>query len=92
MVTLICLSLELPQPAHPRLLLEIMLGETFKYKDASVWNASGNYYYADGKKIKFPVSQTKNLDVKEIQRQLVELESENPYVLWYPQKRIQFKK
>lgn len=69
------------RPVFPeeRLLLEILLGEPFKYKDASVWNASGNYYFADGKKIKFSVSQTKSLDVKEIQRQLAELEPENSY-------------
>lgn len=69
------------RPVFPeeRLLLEIMLGEPFKYKDASVWNASGNYYYADGKKIKFSVSQTKDLDAKGIQKQLTELAPENSY-------------
>lgn len=69
------------RPVFPeeRLLLEIMLGEPFKYKNASVWNAAGNYYYADGKKIKFSVSQTKKLDAKEIKNQLDQLESENSY-------------
>ena len=69
------------RPVFPeeRLLLEIMLGEPFKYKDASVWNASGNHYYADGKKIKFTVSQTKKLDAKEIRKQLTQLSSENSY-------------
>lgn len=69
------------RPVFPeeRLLLEIMLGEPFKYKDASVWNVSGNYYFVDGKKIKFSVSQTKELDTKEIRKQLAELASENSY-------------
>ena len=34
------------RPVFPeeRLLLEVILGEPFKYKDESVWNASGNIY------------------------------------------------
>lgn len=36
------------RPVFPeeRLLLEIMLGEPSKYKNDSVWNTSGNHYYA----------------------------------------------
>ena len=69
------------RPVFPeeRLLLEVMLGEPFKYKDASVWNASGNHYYANGKKIKFSVSQTRNLDAKNIREQLAKLALENSY-------------
>lgn len=69
------------RPVFPeeRLLLEVMLGEPFKYKDASVWNASGNHYYANGKKIKFSVNQTRNLDAKKIREQLAELALENSY-------------
>lgn len=54
------------RPVFPeeRLLLEVMLGVPFKYKNASVWNTSGNYYYADGKKIPFSVKQTKSMDAK----------------------------
>lgn len=54
------------RPVFPeeRLLLEVMLGEPFKYKNAAVWNASGNFYYADGKKIPFSVRQTKLLNAK----------------------------
>lgn len=69
------------RPVFPeeRLLLEIILGEPYKYKEASVWNAAGNYYYADGKRIKFSVSQTKNIDAKRIQEQLAELRINNSY-------------
>ena len=69
------------RPVFPeeRLLLEVMLGEPFKYKDASVWNASGNHYYVNGKKIKFSVSQTRNLDAKNIREQLAKLALENSY-------------
>lgn len=69
------------RPVFPeeRLLLEVMLGEPFKYKNAAVWNASGNFYYADGKKIPFSVKQTKLLDVKKIREQLEALSSQNSY-------------
>ena len=66
------------RPVFPeeRLLLELMIGEPFKYKNASVWNATGNYYYADGKKIKFSVKQTKDLNADSIRKQLQELAAE----------------
>lgn len=69
------------RPVFPeeRLLLEIMLGEPFKYRNASVWNASGNIYYADGKKVPFSVKQTKLLDAKKIREQLDELSPQNSY-------------
>ena len=69
------------RPVFPeeRLLLEIMLGEPFKYKASSVWNASGNYYYADGKRIKFSVSQTKEMDADSIREQLTNLSPDNSY-------------
>lgn len=69
------------RPVFPeeRLLLEVMLGEPFKYKDASVWNTAGNHYYADGKSIKFSASQTKELDAKTIRERLTELQPQNLY-------------
>lgn len=69
------------RPVFPeeRLLLEVMLGEPFKYKNAAVWNASGNFYYADGKKIPFSVRQTKLLNAKKIREQLEELSTKNSY-------------
>lgn len=69
------------RPVFPeeRLLLEIMLGCPLKYKNASVWNASGNIYYADGQKINFKAGQTKDLDADEIRRQLKIYREQNTY-------------
>ena len=69
------------RPVFPeeRLLLEVMLGVPFKYKDASVWNAAGNHYYADGKKIRFTVAQTKYLDASLIKKELDRLSPQNDY-------------
>lgn len=41
------------RPVFPqeRLLLEILLDCPLKYKNSSVWNTAGSYYYADGEKI-----------------------------------------
>ncbi len=56
-----------------------MIGEPFKYKNSSVWNAAGNYYYVDGKKLTFSVKQTKLLNAKMIRKQLDELSDQNSY-------------
>lgn len=67
------------RPVFPqeRLLLEIILGCPLKYKNSSVWNTSGNYYYADGKKIAFTASQVKDLDADEIRAKLDEYTPQN---------------
>jgi len=69
------------RPVFPeeRLLLEIMLGSPFKYKNDSVWNAMGNIYYANGKKIPFTASQTKMMDADKIRDQLAVLSNKNDY-------------
>ena len=69
------------RPVFPeeRLLLEILIGEPFKYKNSSVWNASGNHYYADGEKISFSVGQTRDMDAGEIRKQLFDLLPNNNY-------------
>ncbi|EHE98245.1 phosphoadenosine phosphosulfate reductase domain-containing protein [Enterocloster citroniae] len=69
------------RPVFPeeRLLLEIMLGEPFKFQDESVWNATGNIYYANGKRVKFSVSQTFEMDASEIRHQIDELSPKNSY-------------
>ena len=69
------------RPVFPeeRLLLEIIMGCPMKYKESSVWNAAGNYYYADGKKLKFSAGQTKDLDATEIRRQLELYSTQNSY-------------
>lgn len=67
------------RPVFPqeRLLLEIIIGCPLKYKNCSVWNTSGNFYYADGKKITFSPGQVKNLNADEIRKQLFEYEHQN---------------
>ena len=69
------------RPVFPeeRLLLEIIMGCPLKYKDSSVWNAAGNYYYADGKKLRFSAGQTKDLDAADIRRQLELYSAQNSY-------------
>ncbi len=46
-----------PVFAEERLLLEILIGEPFKYVNKSVWNTSGNKYIVDGKKINFSIKE-----------------------------------
>ena len=67
------------RPVFPeeRLLMEIILGCPMKYRNASVWNTAGNFYYADGKKLPFTVSQTKDLDADYIRQQLAEYQEQN---------------
>lgn len=67
------------RPVFPeeRLLLEIILGEPFSLKDASVWNAAGNRYYADGKKIPFSVKSLKELDCDRIREEYNRLKEQN---------------
>jgi phosphoadenosine phosphosulfate reductase len=69
------------RPVFPeeRLLLEILLDTPFRYKNASVWNAAGNHYYADGKKINFSVSDVKEIDLEEIKKQLQLYTPKNTY-------------
>lgn len=67
------------RPVFPeeRLLLEIILGEPFSLKDASVWNATGNRYYADGKKVPFSVKSLKGLDCDKIREEYNRLKEQN---------------
>ncbi len=67
------------RPVFPeeRLLLEIILGEPFSLKDASVWNAAGNRYYADGKKVPFSVKSLKELDCDKIREEYNRLKEQN---------------
>ena len=69
------------RPVFPeeRLLLEILVGSPYKYKNSSVWNVSGNYYYADGEKINFSVGQTKDVDADSVREQLIQLSPDNNY-------------
>ena len=67
------------RPVFPqeRLLLEILLDCPLKYKNSSVWNTAGNYYYADGEKLPFTASQTKDVDADYIRAQLKLYEVQN---------------
>lgn len=66
------------RPVYPaeRLLLEIIKGEPMKYREASVWKGS-NSYYADGKRIDFSVSDTKEIEPNCIREKLAEYQEEN---------------
>lgn len=68
------------RPVFPeeRLLLEVLLGEPFKFADKSVWNTSGNNYIVDGKKIKFSIKDViEKSNTKEIIKILKENKEEN---------------
>lgn len=65
------------RPVFPqeRLLLELIWSKSPKtYENASIWNCSGNYYYINGKKIRFSVKDLKNLDVEKIRQKYFEEE------------------
>lgn len=68
------------RPVFPeeRLMIEIMLGEPFKYVSQSVWNAGGNNYIANGKKIKFSIKNVmKEYDPNYIAGELQRLQEKN---------------
>ena len=61
------------RPVFPeeRLLLEVLIGEPFKFSKCSVWNGQGNRYIVDGKKINLTV---KDLMVKSPEKVIQELQ------------------
>lgn len=67
------------RPVFPeeRLLLEILLGKPFAFKDASVWNGTGNRYYVNGQKIDFTVRDLRKYDTGLIKQQYDDLEGNN---------------
>lgn len=69
------------RPVFPeeRLLIEIVLGCPLKFRYSSVWHISGQYYFVDGQKIKFSISQTKNLNIEDIRAKLEEYSEQNRY-------------
>lgn len=67
------------RPVFPqeRLLLELIWNKPPKtYEKASIWNCSGNYYFIDGKRIRFSVKDLKNLDVEKIRQRYFKEEPE----------------
>ena len=58
------------RPVFPeeRLLLEILLGEPFCFREDSVWNATGNKYIVNGKRIEFSIHKLKAVDADRIRQ------------------------
>lgn len=69
------------RPVFPeeRLLLEILINEPFKFKDASVWNTSGNRYIVDGTKLRYSQKDLMKMNPDEVISKLKEYSSENNY-------------
>lgn len=72
------------RPVFPeeRLLLEILIGQPFKYRNCSVWNGIGNRYVVDGRKIKVSIAKLikKNKDnIDNIIQQIKKYKLENSY-------------
>lgn len=69
------------RPVFPeeRLLLEIILGQPLKYKDSSVWSSGSGLYIVDGKRVRFSVEKTKQLDIDSIRTQLQTYAGQNTY-------------
>lgn len=69
------------RPVFPeeRLLIEIVLGEPFKFLQSSVWNGAGNIYYVNGKKISFSISGLKKVDADYVHREYERLSPMNNY-------------
>lgn len=69
------------RPVFPeeRLLLEILLGEPFKFLKNSVWNGSGNRYIVDGEKIKVTVSDLMKKDSKDVIKEIEVNKDKNTY-------------
>lgn len=68
------------RPVFPqeRLLLEILLGEPFKFANKSIWNVGANRYIVDGKKIIINYKKLRaNNNVEEVIAQLNNLSSDN---------------
>lgn len=67
------------RPVFPeeRLLIELVLGKPFAYLGKSVWNGTGNRYYADAKRIPFQLSDLRNVDVAALRADLVRYRQRN---------------
>jgi len=69
------------RPVFPeeRLLIEIVMGEPFKYLKASVWNGVGNQYFVNGKKIKFSIKDLSSIDDEFIREEYRKYGKDNSY-------------
>jgi phosphoadenosine phosphosulfate reductase len=69
------------RPVFPeeRLLLEILIGEPFKYINSSVWNSTGNRYIVDGVRLNLSVTKLMKKDASSVIEQLNKYKNENSY-------------
>lgn len=69
------------RPVFPeeRLLLEVIIGEPFKFKNASVWNISGNKYIVDGIKLEYMQKDLMKKNPHEIIILLERYQKDNDY-------------
>lgn len=67
------------RPVFPeeRLLIELVLGTPFKYKNSSCWSTTGGTYIFDGKKIKIVIKDLKKVNDKLIRDDFFELIHKN---------------
>ena len=66
-----------PVFAKERLLLEVLLGEPFKFANKSVWCVGANNYVVDGQKIKLPFLDFRKKNPEEVISLLKKYEAEN---------------
>lgn len=69
------------RPVFPeeRLLIELMVGEPFKFINDSVWNGSGNRYYINGKKLDLKLGDFSQFDIEGIKKNIEIYKSKNSY-------------
>lgn len=72
------------RPVFPeeRLLLEIIEGHPFAYKEDSVWNGTGNKYYVNGRRVPLKISDLNKLDAVEIRKKYLTCQPENTDVFF----------
>ena len=60
------------RPVFPeeRLLIEILIGEPFKFLKSSVWNGTGNRFIVDGEPLKISISKLMQMNSKEVIKKL----------------------
>ena len=66
-----------PVFAEERLLLEVLLGEPFKFANSSIWAVGGNNYLIDGQKVKMPFADFRKQDPIKIIEKLKECSLKN---------------
>ncbi|MBZ9634598.1 phosphoadenosine phosphosulfate reductase family protein [Clostridium sp. FP1] len=69
------------RPVFPeeRLLLEILIGEPFKYENSSVWNGAGNRYIIDGEKLRVSIAGLMKSDAKKVVEEIEIHKNQNSY-------------